>query len=111
MEEEPEDDLEEIEFEEEELDDDTGEDVEGDEDDSDAKSEVINPPYKSRAPVHRWDYNGTIPLWAYDLERWSRHQRQRPPFGMARGYYNLTLGGPTDRALPIMIHRISDIND
>ena len=49
--------------------------------------------------------------WAHDLLRWSRHQGKHPPFGMERGFYDLRHGGPVDRALPVLIRRISDVGD
>lgn len=76
---------------------------EEEEDDSDAKYEVIDPPYMARVPAHRWGYNGPTPPWAYDLERWSRHQGKHPPFGMDRGFYDLRHGRPANHAIPVMV--------
>ncbi|XP_023768254.1 uncharacterized protein LOC111916829 [Lactuca sativa] len=57
-------------------------------DDSDAESEVINPPYPVRVSAHRMGLNGPTPPWGIDIWRWSRQQGQRPPFGMAREFYD-----------------------
>ena len=43
-----------------------------------------------------------------DLKQWSREQGQRPPYGMARSFYNLRNGGSADRALPVMVRRIAN---
>ena len=48
LEEEPEEEPEELEFEEEDIDEDIEEDAKSDRDDSDAESEVIDPPYMAR---------------------------------------------------------------
>lgn len=86
-------------------------DVEDDDDDSDeedfdAESEVINLPYVAHVPVHRQCYQGPTPSWVDDLQRWSRQQGQHSPYGMERGFYDLSHRGPADRALPIMITQI-----
>lgn len=85
-----------VDFEEEELNDSDG-------DESDIDSEVINPPYVARVPAHRMGPNGPTPPWAHEIWRWSRHQGMRPPFGMDRGFYDLSHRGPADRALPFMV--------
>nr|KAJ0209030.1 hypothetical protein LSAT_V11C400158950 [Lactuca sativa] len=61
------------------------EEEEEEEDESDTEFEVIDPPYMTRG--------------------------QRPPFWMQRGFYDLRHGGPVDRALPVMVRRISNIGD
>ncbi|XP_042755627.1 uncharacterized protein LOC122196596 [Lactuca sativa] len=73
--------------------------------------EVFNPPYITRVPAHRFGYNRPEPPWVTTIERWSRQQRQRSPYGNQRGYYDLIHGGPTDRALPVTIHRIASMDD
>ena len=73
--------------------------------------EVFNPPYISRVPAHRFGYNGPQPRWVTMIERWSRQQRKRSPYGNQRGYYDLIHGGPADRALPIMTQRIASMDD
>ena len=60
-----------------------------DDGDSDTESEVINPPYPIRVPAHRMGPNGPTPLWGVDIWRWSKHQGKRPPYGMAREFYDL----------------------
>ncbi|XP_052619851.1 uncharacterized protein LOC128126142 [Lactuca sativa] len=78
MEEEPEEDLEELmeeepkEDPEEDLEVEEEEDKEEEEEDLDAVSEVIKPPSVTRVPVHCLGYNGPMPHWAEEFERWSR---------------------------------------
>lgn len=79
--------------------------------DSDAESEVIDPPYPIRVPAYRVGPTGPTPPWGIDLWRWSRHQGQRPPFGMSREFFDLRDGGPADRALPVMVRRLRDTGD
>ena len=38
-----------------------------DADDSDAESEVINPPYMARVPLYRMGPNGPTPPWAHEI--------------------------------------------
>ena len=99
MEEDPKEDLEEE------------EDEEEIEEDSNAESEVINPPYVARVLAHRQGYQGPTPRWAENLEKWSRQQHQRSPYGMERGFYNLSHGGLADRALPVMVQQIAHLGD
>lgn len=84
---------------------------ESDEDDSDAKSKVINPPYMARVPAHMMGPNGPMPPWAHAIWRWSRHQAMRPPFGMDQRFYDLRHREPADRALPVMVRRTRDIGN
>ncbi|XP_052622650.1 M phase phosphoprotein 10-like [Lactuca sativa] len=73
--------------------------------------EVFNPPYIARVPAHRFGYNGPEPRWVTTIERWSRQQRQRSPYGDQRGYYDLIHGGPADRDLLVMTQRIASMDD
>lgn len=77
--------------------------------DSDAKYVVINPPLLVRAPAHRMGPNGPIPPWGVDIWRLSRQQGQRPPYGMAREFYDLRDGGQDDQAIPFVVRRLRDI--
>ena len=72
------------------------------EEDSDVESKVINPPYVARVPMYRQGYQGPTPCWVEDLQRWSRQQGQCFLYGMERGLYERSHGGPADRHLPIM---------
>ena len=86
-------------------------DEENEEDDSDVESEVIDPPYMDMVTTHRMGHNNPIAPWAHDIWRWSRHQGMRPPFGMDRGFFDLSHGGPADRALPVRVRQTRDIDN
>lgn len=106
-EEEPEEEEEEVDEEEEEEDN----EVDMDEDESEEEPEVFNPPYIPKVPANRYGYNGPEPRWATTIERWSRQQHQRSPYGDQRGYYDLSHGGPADRALPVMVQHIMNLGN
>ena len=40
-----------------------------DDDDLDAESDVINPPYRARVPTYRVSPGGPMPPWAYNIWR------------------------------------------
>ena len=109
-EEEPEEEEEEVDEEEEEEEDDEV-DMDEDESEEEPEEEVFNPPYIARVPANRWGHNGPEPRWATMIERWSRQQRQRSPYGDQRGYYDLSHGGPADRALPVMTQHITNLGN
>ncbi|XP_023749238.1 protein FANTASTIC FOUR 1-like [Lactuca sativa] len=94
IEEDPEEDPEEMDEEEE---------SEEEEEEEEPKEEVINPPYIARVLANRFGHNGPKPYWATMIERWSRQQRQRSPYGDQHVYYDLSHGGPADRALLVMV--------
>ena len=97
-----------VDFDEEELD---VSNEENEADDSDSESKVINPPYMARVPKHRMGPNNPTPPWAHNIWRWSRYQGMHPPFGMERGFFYLSHGGPADRALPVMVRQNWDIKN
>lgn len=83
MEEDPEDDSEEENDAEE-------EDKEEDQENTDSEPEAYNPPRFDRCPTPKQHFHGPTPRWAMDLSRWSQEQGQGPPYGMERGFYNLS---------------------
>ena len=89
--------------------DDINEEEEEDDYVSDAESKVIEPLYVNRVPPHRLGPYGPMPPRAQDIERWRRLQQQPHPYGMEKRFYELRQGGPTDRALPVVVRRIGDI--
>ena len=48
-----------------------------------------------------------VPEWGGYINHWSRLDGQRLPYGMARGFYDDSKGGTTDKALPVIVHRIA----
>ena len=83
------------------------EEEEEDSDGSDTTPEVYNPPPTVQHTVIGQDFQGPTPAWAAYLHHWSRQQRQRPPCGIEKGFFDLFEGGSADRALPIIAHRIA----
>ncbi|KAI3518405.1 hypothetical protein L1887_07103 [Cichorium endivia] len=69
-------------------------------------------PRKRVLPIHRpllieEPLQDRTPEWAERLRLWSREQGLRPPYGMSHDYFDLSAGGFEDRALPVMVGRIS----
>ena len=49
-----------------------------------------------------------MPMWVRSLNKWSHEQGQPLPYNGNHNFYNLDeRGGPTDRALPILIRRVA----
>ena len=48
-------------------------------------------------------------MWANNLNRWSDEQGQPLPYFGDRTFHNVSDGGSTDRALPVIIRRIARI--
>lgn len=82
-----------------------------DEEESEEEPEIFNPPYLARVPANRFDHIGPIPRWATMIEGWRHRQRQRAHYGDQRVYYDLTHGGPADKALQVMTLKITNIRD
>ncbi|XP_023744973.1 uncharacterized protein LOC111893139 [Lactuca sativa] len=102
--EDPEEDPKEEPMEEEESVDGEEEEEEEDSDGTDSEPEVYNP---HPAPIPPQHYQGPTPQWAKTIHRWSREQGQRAPYGMQRGFYDLGRGGSAERALPVIVHRVT----
>ncbi|XP_052621745.1 uncharacterized protein LOC128127322 [Lactuca sativa] len=107
----PEEEPEEEEDEVDEEDEEEGEEVDMDEDESEEEPKVFNLPYIARVPANHFGYNRPEPRWATLIERWSRQQRQRSPYGDQSGYYNLSHRGPADRALRVMVQHITNLGN
>ena len=86
---------------------------EGMQEESDSDPENNNLPLTApiQNPNPRPEFHGSTPLWATYLDRWSREQDQPLPFNGDRSFYNLSEGGSADRALPILVRRISRIGE
>ncbi|XP_052622889.1 uncharacterized protein LOC128128107 [Lactuca sativa] len=87
------------------------EESEEEEEEEELEEEVFTPPYIARVPANHVGYNGPKPHWATMIERWSRQQCQRSPYGDQRGYYELSHRGPANRPLPVMVQHITNLGN
>lgn len=78
---------------------------------TDTELQIYNPPQAGPHPVARQDFQGPIPMWGEHLNHWSQQEGLRPPYGMARGYYELYRGDSANKALPVIVKRIARQTD
>lgn len=78
----------------------------------DLEPEVENLPLVAHAPNHngRMIHEGATPMWVYNMDRWSHEQGQPRPYNRDCRFYDLSEGGPANRALPIMVARVARCN-
>lgn len=86
------------------LDDDFAEDFL---EDTDSEPVAYNPLPLAQNPNHHQNFQGPTPLWAINLDRWSEEQGWNHLYHGDRSFYNLEAGGSEDRALPVLVRRVS----